>query len=81
MNNLLKNRNTPRILRLAGGIGLGIYAVAAHEPLLWILAGFFLLQALLNVSCCGAGGCSADGGKTGTEVCRDQIKPYKPNNE
>ena len=53
MNNLLKNRNTPRILRLAGGIGLGIYAVAAHEPLLWILAGFFLLQALLNVSCCG----------------------------
>ena len=49
MNNLLKNRNTPRILRLAGGIGLGIYAVAAHEPLLWILAGFFLLQALQTI--------------------------------
>lgn len=81
MNNLLKNRNTPRILRLAGGIGLGIYAVVSHEPLLWILAGFFLLQALLNVSCCGAEGCPAGSGTTGKKVYRNEIKQYKPDNE
>ena len=81
MNNLLKDWNTLRIVRLLSAIALGVYAIAAHETLFLILAGFFLLQALLNISCCGAGECSADSGTTPKNVYKDQIKPYKPDNE
>ena len=81
MNNPPKNRNTLRILQLAVSIGPGIYAVAAHESLLWIPAGFFLLPPLPDASRCEAGGCPAGVGTPAEEAYRDKIKQYKPDNE
>lgn len=45
-----------RIVRLvAGGIVLW-NAIADHQPILGLMGGFLLLQAVLNTGC-GAGGC------------------------
>lgn len=78
MNNLWKNWDAARIVRLAAGIGFGIYAIVSKEYLFLLLAGFFLMQAVLNVSCCGAGGCSRSGKTAPERVYKDEIETYNP---
>jgi uncharacterized membrane protein HdeD (DUF308 family) len=78
MKNLLSNWDASRILRLVLGLGIGTYAVITAEYLLLILAGWLLLQGLLNISCCGTA-CSSQDTKTGNQgLYKDQIKEYKP---
>lgn len=66
-NNILKNWTVLRIVRLVAGAGLAIYAGISGNYLFFILAGLFLIQAILNRSCCGcsSGSCSvnSDNGK------------------
>jgi multisubunit Na+/H+ antiporter MnhC subunit len=77
-NNLLKNWDVPRFIRLAAGIGIGIYAIVSRDYLWLWLAGMSLFQAVLNLSCCEAGGCRT-GGRTGRKpLYRDQIETYNP---
>lgn len=76
MNNLLKNWDMIRIIRLVAGIGFGVYAITSQEYLFLILAGMFLVQAVFNLSCCGAGGCSA--GTNQKALYKDEVKPYRP---
>ncbi|OIN58319.1 hypothetical protein [Arsenicibacter rosenii] len=53
----LKNRGLMRIIRLVAG-GLVLWsAVVDQQPMLGILGGLFLMQAILNVGC-AAGSCS-----------------------
>ena len=58
MNGLLRNWNFMRVFRLLAGLGFGYYAIAYKEYLFLFFAGFMLIQAVLNVSCCGLAGCS-----------------------
>lgn len=52
----LQNWGLIRIVRLAAG-GIVLWnALADHQPLLGLMGGFLLLQAVLNTGC-GAGGC------------------------
>jgi hypothetical protein len=58
MATVLKNWNFMRILRMGMGLWLIYSAFVDHQPLLGLLGGLFALQAIMNVGCCGSGGCA-----------------------
>lgn len=76
MKRLFYGWNTARLIRLLIGVGLGIYAFIEGDYLFLLLGGVFIMQSLLNVSCCGAAGCSADKGGRREEAYKGQIKRY-----
>lgn len=65
-----------RILRAMLAVLFFGSALKHPEPIAWIAAGFFGLQALLNIGCCGMGACQIErpAGK-GTTV--DAPVPYE----
>jgi len=76
---MLKNWDFSRVMRLIAGVGISVYAFTSKEYSFLFLAGFFLLQAILNISCCGAGGCSSNAGNNQKQVFKGEIEQYKPN--
>ena len=60
------NWHAMRVLRLVLGVFAGIEYFSVHDPLLLFVGSVFLVQALFNVGCCGAGACewSPDGKKS-----------------
>ena len=79
MNNIFRNWDAMRIIRLIAGVGFGIYAIVSKEYMFFGLSVLLLLQSLLDISCCGKGGCSSSKTKQTKEVYKDIIKLYKPN--
>lgn len=77
MSNLFKNWDMIRITRLVAGIASAVYAVTSKEYMFLLLAVFFLFQAVLNISCCGSGGCSSAGEQKSQQLYKDVIEPYK----
>lgn len=77
MNSLLKGWDVARIIRLVAGIGIAVYAITSKDYMFLLLAGLFLFQAVLNISCCGAGGCTTNDKTNQKQVYKDQIKEYK----
>ena len=67
-----------RWLRLAFGILFIIQAINIHDSLMGIVGGFFLLTAVTNTGCCGAGGCAVptrkDKEKNIEEISYEEIK-------
>lgn len=47
-----------RWLRLGLGIYLAVQAIQLHDTLAGVIAAFFLIQAITNTGCCGAGSCA-----------------------
>ena len=66
-----------RITRLVAGIASAVYAVTSKEYMFLLLAVFFLFQAVLNISCCGSGGCSSNGEQKPQQLYKNVIEPYK----
>lgn len=58
-----------RWLRLGLGIYLAVQAVKVHDTLAGVIAAFFLIQAVTNTGCCGAGSCAIP-----TKTKADDIK-------
>lgn len=64
MNALLfTNWNFMRVLRLLMGAAALYYAITTHDNILGAAGIFLLVMTLLNIGCCGAGGCSVPGKK------------------
>lgn len=78
MNKLLNDWNIGRIIRLLAGIGIGIYAVISKDYMFLLLGGLFLLQGVLNMSCCGGGSCLSSDSDNTKQVYKGEIKEYKP---
>lgn len=78
MNNLFKNWDSGRIIRLILSIGLSIYAIVSKDYGFFFLAGLFLLQAVFNLSCCGSGGCASSGTNNHDQVYKGEIEEYRP---
>ncbi len=57
MTALLTNWNFIRIFRLGMGLWILHSSFSDNQPLMGILGGFFALQSILNIGCCGSGGC------------------------
>jgi hypothetical protein len=66
-----------RWFRLIVGSGLLIASLFYKDGLTAMLGGFFLFQALMNVSCCGATGCSTtptSNKKLDNEINYEEVK-------
>ncbi|MEZ0486737.1 hypothetical protein [Fibrella aquatica] len=53
----LKNWGVMRVVRLIAGVGIIWSAFTDHQPLLSLVGGLLLFQAMTNTGC-GAAGCS-----------------------
>jgi len=76
MNRIFRDWNLSRIMRLTLGIVFIVLGFISKEHLVIFFGILFLLQGMLNISCCGAGGCSLSENKK--QMYKDIIKPYKP---
>lgn len=54
---LLTGWNGARWLRLVFAVVFLAAGLKDHEPMAYVAAAFFGVQALLNVGCCGIGSC------------------------
>ncbi|MCH3970055.1 MAG: hypothetical protein LKH27_04300 [Prevotella sp.] len=75
-NRITGNWSISRIIRLLSGLALIILGSVMKESIINFLGVLLFLQGLLNLSCCGTGGCSM--GNRQKQVYKDVIKPYKP---
>lgn len=64
-----------RVARLIMGISGVAFAFVHHDVLLGLAGGYFALMSLLNVGCCGTGGCSVPMQKHKTESSETKIEP------
>ena len=78
MDRLLKNWHFMRIVRLLLGITAAVYAVCSKEYIFFLLSGFLLFQAIMNISCCDSSGCYNGKDKAKETIYGDQIGKYKP---
>lgn len=75
MNRILGKWDVARWLRLLAGTGFAVYGLYITDYYIVFLGILLLLMAVLNWSCCAAGGCSTYSGKK--VLYKDYIKPYK----
>ncbi|MBM6993324.1 MAG: hypothetical protein I3J02_08695 [Prevotella sp.] len=76
IGHLLEGWDASRTIRLILGGLLTIGGILYNESILIVLGVWLLLQSILNISCCGVGGCSVSGGQK--PIYKDMVKPYKP---
>ena len=63
-NKIFSNWNFMRVLRLGMGIAILVQAILAKEVLFVIAGLLFSGMAVLNIGCCGTGGCGVPTKKT-----------------
>ena len=68
--------NTSRIVRLTFGVGLMVLGFVFRENILVFIGVLLMLQGVLNLSCCGSGGCQLPGNSK--QLYKDDIKMYRP---
>ncbi len=79
MRELLKNWDFMRFVRLILGLVIGINGIYSKDYVLLMFSAFFLFQAILNISCCGAQGCGTSNDKTQKKgLYENEVKPFKP---
>ncbi|WP_405372306.1 hypothetical protein [Phocaeicola sp.] len=76
MKQILKDWDLIRIIRLILGTVLGGYALWISNYMLLLLGSIFILQAVLNWSCCSASGCGTSASRKA--IYKDMVKPYEP---
>jgi len=83
MNNLLKNWNAARVIRLMIAIVITIFSFVSKDYIFLWLAGLFFLQSIFNLSCCACGtsNCSSEADNKRKEIYKDIVKPYSIDNK
>ncbi|MBX3239122.1 MAG: hypothetical protein KIT80_10100 [Chitinophagaceae bacterium] len=75
---ILNNWNFMRFLRLGIGVFILVQGILMQDWVVAALGGLFSLMPVLNIGCCGAGGCSVpvqkrEGDKAG-KVVFEEVK-------
>ena len=65
MKKTLINWDFMRFLRLGIGLSLGYAAITEHQLIIGVMAGLFLIQAMMNIGC-GSKGCNVPFNKNNT---------------
>lgn len=60
-----------RIFRLALAILVAVLSIGTGEYSFLVLSGWFLIQAIFNISCCGVGGCATSYKKSESDELAD----------
>lgn len=58
MSNITTGWNFFRLLRLVLGLAVVWQSVTSGDWMIAVLGGLFVLMAVTNTGCCGAGGCA-----------------------
>ena len=78
---LLSNWSMMRMVKLVLSIIILIQSVQHHDLMFGFLGGIFLTQTLLNMGCCGVGGCAVPMKKNDSSTIQDvqfeEIKEIK----
>ena len=78
---LLSNWSMMRMVKLVLSIIILIQSVQQHDLMFGFLGGIFLTQTLLNMCCCGVGGCAVPMKKNDSSTIQDvqfeEIKEIK----
>ena len=72
MKRLFRNWGVLRVIRLLSEAVFAAYGIYASDPLL-------MLMAMVNWSCCAAGGCDISSGNKA--LYKDFVKPYQATKE
>lgn len=75
---LTQKWNKRRIARFLMSVALLALSIKDHDKTLIFISGILLVMSLINISFCGFYGCSTPTKNTKNEICKDQIKEYKP---
>jgi hypothetical protein len=77
---LLSNWSVMRLIKLILSVIILIQSVQQNDMIFGIFGGIFLTQTLLNIGCCGVGGCAVPFKKLDSENVRDiQFEEIKEN--
>lgn len=79
MKRLFRNWDVLRVIRLLAGAVFAGYGIYASDSLMIILGGLLMLMAVVNWSCCAAGGCSTS--SENKALYKDFVKPYRAENK
>lgn len=75
MKRLFRNWDVLRVIRLLSGAVFAAYGIYASDSLMIVLGGLLMLMAMVNWSCCAAGGCGTSSGNKA--LYKDFVKPYQ----
>lgn len=73
MTELLSNWNFARILRLAMGAWITYSGFTGNQPMFIFLGLLFAAQAIMNIGCCGVGGCNVQEKPTEKSTSVDDV--------
>lgn len=76
MNELLRNWDILRLIRLLSGTGFAIYGFYSGDHFLATLGLLLAFMAVINWSCCQAGGCGTS--QKTKPLYKDMVKTYDP---
>lgn len=78
---IFSNWNLMRMIKLVLSIVILFQSVQSHDIMFGFLGGIFLTQTLLNIGCCGVGGCAVPMKKVDSSSIQDvqfeEIKEIK----
>jgi hypothetical protein len=79
MKKILINWDFMRFLRLGIGLWLSYAAITEHQLIIGVMAGLFLIQAIMNIGC-GSKGCNVPFSKNNTnqkveDISFEEVKP------
>ncbi len=76
---IVKDWNISRILRSLLGLAAIAYAIYSGQYLFLIIGALFIVQSILNLSCCSCGTqACGDENRNKKGIYKDHIKEYKP---
>ena len=78
MNELLRNWDILRLIRLLSGAGFAIYGIYSGDQFLTTLGLLLAFMAVINWSCCCSGGECGTSQKT-KPIYKDIVKTYDSN--
>lgn len=79
MKRLFRNWDVLRVIRLLAGAVFAGYGIYASDSLMIILGRLLMLMAVVNWSCCAAGGCGTS--SENKALYKDFVKPYRAENK
>jgi len=68
---IFSNWNFMRMVRFVLSVVILFQAVQNHDIMFGMLGGIFFTQTILNIGCCGIGGCSVPAKKINSDGIQD----------
>jgi hypothetical protein len=79
VQNIQSNWNFIKVLKIGLALMVIVQSIQSHDATLGIFGSLFMMQAFLNIGCCGPNGCAVDATKKESGKIEDiQFVEVKP---